>query len=118
MKRIPKRHASGAPIGTSYKYMYGGGAHHFIRFDAGDNLDIRPDEVPGHKGRTVIMSDRIDDSTGEVVRSAILDPEEVKGTRLYQLSLDRLVRVGNAELLMEAYIKGKEDVLIRIAVKE
>ena len=118
MKRIPKRHASRMPIATSYKYMYGGGAHHFIRFDEGDNLDIKPDEIPGSRGKTVIMSDRLDEVSGEVVRSAILDPEEVNGTKLYQLSLDRLVRVGNAEMLMEAYIKGKEDVLIRIAVKE
>jgi hypothetical protein len=118
MNRIPKRASSRAPIGASFKYMKGAGAHHFLHFSKSKDLDIRSDEPPSMKGDVLVVADAIDESTGRMERHAVLNPDEVKGVKLYQLSMERLTRIGTGEILMEAYKKGKEDVLVRIAVKE
>ncbi len=118
MSRVPKRMQSGIPIGASYKYMHGDGAHHFVHFDRSKDLDIRSDEPPTMKGDLLIVADRLNDATGSMERQAILNPDEVKGVKLYQLSMERLTRTSSGEILMEAYKKQKEDVLVRITVKE
>lgn len=118
MNRIPKRASSRAPIGASFKYMNGAGAHHFLHFSKSKDLDIRSDEPPSMKGDVLVVADAIDESTGRMERHAVLNPDEVKGVKLYQLSMERLTRIGTGEILMEAYKKGKEDVLVRITVKE
>lgn len=119
MKRIPKRLAqNNVPLGKTYTYMYAYNAHHIFRFDASRNVEIAQDEVPEYKGDPIIIVDRINDDTGLVEREAILNTEEVKGIRLYQLGQDRMVRTGDSEILMEAYKKEKEDILVRIQAKE
>lgn len=118
MSRVPKRMSAGGPIGTSYKYLHAAGAHHFIHFDHSKDLDIRSDEPPTMKGDLLIVADRLNEGTGSMERQAILNPDEVKGVKLYQLSMERLTRTSTGEILMEAYKKQKEDVLVRITVKE
>lgn len=117
MSRIPKRASSRAPIGASYKYMNGAGAHHFLHFSRSKDLDIRSDEPPSMRGDVLVVADAFEEATGRMERHAVLNPDEVRGVKLYQLSMERLTRTGNGEILMEAYKKGKEDVLVRITVK-
>ena len=117
MKRIPKRIRSLVPIGKSFSYIHSDNEHHFMHFDQHKNVVVAVDEVPGSKGKLVVMVDRINEQTGAVAREIVLNTEEVKDIKLYQLAQDRVVRTSNSELLMEAYIKGKEDILIRIQAK-
>ncbi len=118
MQRIPKRVASRAPVANTYRYVYSNGMHHFIRFDVDRNVALAKDDTPTTKGEGIIMVDRIDEATGNVEREAVCDVNEVGGIKLYQLGLNRLIRVGDNELVMEAYKKSKEDVLVRIQVKD
>ncbi|MBX2972225.1 MAG: hypothetical protein KF797_03915 [Flavobacteriales bacterium] len=118
MRRLPKRMSSRAPIGHSYQFMHGNGASHFLHFGTSSGVELDSDGVHSNKGDRLVLADRLADGTGEHTRHAVLNTEEIKGIKLYQLAMDRLVRTGSGELLMEAYKKQKEDVLLRITIKE
>lgn len=118
MKRIPKRIQSRAPIGKSFSYLHSEGEHHFMHFDTHKNLTVPENDIPVLKGTPVVMVDRISEQTGVVTREIVVNTEEVKGIKLYQLAQDRVVRTSDSELLMEAYKKNKEDILLRIKVKD
>lgn len=118
MKRIPKRIQSRIPIGKSFSYLHSEDEHHLMHFDTHKNLAVPEDEIPVLKGVPVVMVDRINEQTGVVTREVVVNTEEVKGIKLFQLAQDRVVRINESELLMEAYKKDKEDILIRIQVKE
>jgi hypothetical protein len=60
----------------------------------------------------------LDENSGAFTRDAIIDLEEIKGTKLYQVGQERLVRTAADELLMEAYKKDNMDVLVRIKLRK
>ncbi|MBK9765013.1 MAG: hypothetical protein IPO87_17125 [Flavobacteriales bacterium] len=89
-----------------------------MHFDTHKNLTVPEDDIPVLKGIPVVMVDRINERSGVVTREVVVNTEEVKGIKLFQLAQDRVVRTSDSELLMEAYKKDKEDILLRIQVKE
>ena len=89
-----------------------------MQCDTHNNLTVPEDDNPVLKGIPVVMVDRINEQSGVVTREVVVNTEEVKGIKLFQLAQDRVVRTSDSELLMEAYKKDKEDILLRIQVKE
>ena len=118
MKRISKRIQSRVPVGKSFSYLHSEDEHHLMHFDTHKNLTVPEDDIPVLKGIPVVMVDRINEQSGVVTREVVVNTEEVKGIKLFQLAQDRVVRTSDSELLMEAYKKDKEDILLRIQVKE
>lgn len=118
MRRLPKLMTSLAPIGESYQYLVGNDALHVFHFATAGGLDLQGETVRGGKGDFLVISDRFTEDAGEHTRHAVLNTEEIKGIKLYQLAMDRLVRTSSGELLMEAYKKQKEDVIVRITIKD
>lgn len=118
MQMIPKRQFSSAPISTTYTHLLAHGQHHFIRFEHAADLQLKAGQVPSGRGDVLVVADRLDAATGAWTREAIMDPDEAEGRKLYQLEQRRMVRAGETQVMMEAYLKGKEDVVVLIkAVK-
>ena len=70
-KRLPKRIRSLRPIGKTYSYVHSEGEHHFMHFDQHKNVVVAEDDVPGAKGKLVVMVDRINEQTGAVSREVV-----------------------------------------------
>ncbi|MBK6777516.1 MAG: hypothetical protein IPG74_17305 [Flavobacteriales bacterium] len=122
MKKLPKRQITlRPPGGCSFSY-FESPSHMFLLFmDHVENMDLGVNEVPkahsdGQGG--FLTGYKLDLGSGAVTKTSILDTRDVKGMELYQVGINRVVDVSATEFLMEAYKKGKEDILVRVYLKE
>jgi hypothetical protein len=60
------------------------------------------------------MAYKIDDATGNVERHTIADIKDIKGTEAFQFKTSRIFDAADNTFLLEVYIKGKEDTLIKM----
>ena len=103
--------------GMSFRYIKGKNAHSFIFLDNEKNKDLRPDEEPaGHVDGAggFITSYNINDKTGEVTKSYMVNLRDVNGMAVHQFLPSRIIPDSNGIFIFEAYKKGKEDILIKV----
>jgi len=120
LKRLPKlQNGVKGRGGNGVKYMRGNGAHYFIYLDNKKNLNLSVNDVPekhqdGQGG--ILTSYKIDDATGSVEKHALFDVRSVKGKELFQFKTSRIFIADEGIFLVEAYMKGKQDSMIKIEV--
>jgi hypothetical protein len=122
MRKMPKNQYGRSGKGSmGFMHTYEDGYHYFMYMDVPENLELPFDEAPRtySDGRLAQLTAYIvDDDRGEVTKEAILDMENAKGMKLYQFSISRLIKLSDSEFLFEAYKKKKEDVMVKISIKE
>lgn len=124
MKKMPKRQVGGAGRGgMSYTLVndLGQDCTYFLFLDNIENMELAEDESPKfHRdGKGGFFTGyRIDNKTGEMTKTSIFDTRNVKGINVYQYNTGRIVGLYSGAFLLEFYKKQKEDVLIKVFLKE
>ncbi len=122
MKKIPKRQSGGnGQGGMSYTYFYANGNHYIIYLDNVENIDLPLDKFPARhtdgKGG-FLTSLKINDVTGKAVKGSVLDFRKIKGGIVaYQFNTDRIVKIKDNEFFVEVYKKKKEDIFLKVEIK-
>ncbi|RZJ66807.1 MAG: hypothetical protein EOO50_07930 [Flavobacterium sp.] len=121
MKKIPKQQVGTQGRGSmSFKHYEAGSDHFLVFFDNPDNVEIPADEVPkGYSDRKkgYLTAVRVADADGSTSRGSIINVKEADDFKLHQLSTNRIIKVNDNTFLMEAYKKGKEDVMVKVILK-
>jgi hypothetical protein len=120
MKKIPKRQQGTAGQGgMSYRYLSGAGSHYFLFLDNEKNLNLPKDELPARHmdgAGGFLMCYKLNDKTGEVKKTQILDTRDVEGMALHQFRPSRMLGTALNTLVFEAYKKKKEDVMVKVVL--
>lgn len=122
MKKLPKRQRGPNGRGSmSFKYIKGEGIHNFIFIDNERNKALNTVDVPEQymdPKNGYMANFSIDDKTGTVTKTYLVNLVNVKGIEVYQFRTGRIMAYGNDTFIFEAYKKGKEDVLVKVEVKK
>ncbi|MBY0424331.1 MAG: hypothetical protein K2Q22_01740, partial [Cytophagales bacterium] len=122
MRKLPKKQmGTMGRGGMGYFSTSFDGKHYLLFLDNIKNMDIAPDEVPAthQDGRGgFLISYVVDDKTGSVKKTSLFDSRDVEGQKLSQFNVDRIQQINGNEFILEAYKKGKEDILIKVNLKK
>lgn len=122
MRKLPKSQYGRSGMGTmSFKHIYGEGYHYILYLDHEKNLNLPFDEAPttytdGNDG--FLRAFVVDDTRGEVTQESIFDMRDAGGMRLYQFTPSKIMKITEDDFVFEAYKKKKEDVMVKISLKE
>ncbi|MBT1709955.1 hypothetical protein KK062_17045 [Fulvivirgaceae bacterium PWU5] len=120
IQKLPKSQLGGlGQGGMSYRYLSGAGSHYVLFLDNEKNMNLPKDEVParhmdGQGGFLVCY--KLNDKTGEMKKTQILDTRDVQGMELFQFKPSRTLGTALNTLVFEAYKKKKEDVLVKVVL--
>ena len=120
LKKLPKNQAGLTGQGQmSFKYVPGNGCHYLLYIGNPKNADIQRDEVPAaHKDGMggFLTAYKVDDETGKVEKHTILDMVKVDGNKMraYQFNVKRIYEAEDKVFMLEIYIKGKKDNMIKM----
>ncbi len=123
MKKLPKNQAGLAGQGQmSFKYIPGDGCHYLLYVGNPKNADLPVDEVPAaHKDGLggFLTAYKVDDETGKVEKHTILDMVKVDGAKMraHQFNVKRIFEAEDKVFMLEIYIKGKKDAMIKMELK-
>ena len=122
MKKLPKRQTGGSYRGgMSYFHMTGDGYQYVLFLDNVKNMDLALTEVPaGHRdGRGGYLTGfKVDNASGELEKVSIFDITDVNGIALHQFATYRIVQLSDNEFALESYKKKKEDVMVKVTLKD
>lgn len=137
MKKLPKRQhsgSSGSGFGfggfsmsffrnseLSYKLVESNDNYYIMFLDNVKNLELDENKVPARheQGKGGFLTAyQINKESGAVKKLSILDTRDAQGYELFQFSPKRIVELGNDEFAVECYIKKKQDIMIRIKIKD
>ncbi|MBL4624217.1 MAG: hypothetical protein JKY42_03620, partial [Flavobacteriales bacterium] len=108
-------------LDMSYKYVNSGGNHYVLFLDNVKNLKIADSEYP-QKHRSglggFLTAYQVSDADGATKKLSLFDLKDMKGISVYQFSTLRIMELGDNSMLMEFYKKKKEDLLLRIEIKD
>ncbi len=121
-KKLPKNQAALANKyesvgGLGMSYIQGEGAHYLIFADNRKNAKLTMDKpAEPHKGGFggYLTAYKIDDDTGEIEKHLILDLTDIKGVKAYQFYVTRIFEAMDKTFLLEVYIKGKKDMVVKM----
>ena len=122
MRKLGKlQQGSKGQKGMSFEYFYNNNSNYILFLDNVKNLDLKPDKMPARhvdgKGG-FFTAYKIAHDSGEVDRVSLFDTRDVKGIDVFQFQVDRIVQVSPTEFVVEVYKNKKEDILIKVKVKE
>ncbi len=122
MKKLPKNQAGTAGRGgMGVKYIRSKTGHYVLFLDnvKNANLTVAKAPVPHKDGAGGFLTAyKVDDATGEIEKHNILDVRDLQGIKLHQFNTSRIFNVSDNLFLLETYIKGKKDMMIKIELKE
>ncbi len=122
MRKLPKSQYGKSGRGfMSFKHQYADGFHYFLYVDLAENLELPFDQAPrtyGDGRQEQLTAYIVDDERGEVTKEAILDMADARGIKLYQFATHKIIMISDTEFLFESYKKKKEDVMVKISLKE
>ncbi|MDB5256194.1 MAG: hypothetical protein JWM14_889 [Chitinophagaceae bacterium] len=116
MHRLPKRpfmHGSA----FSYKYFSGANNDYVVFLDHEENKNLRIDQIKAKRlksNETVLTAYKINKASGNTEKIILLDTKEANGKQVYRITSERVLAASATELILEAYKKNNEDVLIKI----
>ena len=84
--------------------------------DGGDRADLR--WVGTEAGYVCETNWSLLNATGDVTKHSIFDIKNLKGTECHQFNTTRIFDGGNKQFKLEVYIKGKEDMMINMALND
>ncbi len=118
MKKLPKTQVGIAGKGgMGARYIKGVGANYILFLDNVKNASLSMEEVPAKhqdgKGG-FLTAYKIDDVTGAIEKHSIFDITDIKGTEAYQFRTPRIFDAMDKVFMLEVYIKGKEDTMIKM----
>ena len=122
IKKLPKNQMGVRGVGQmSYSYLQGKDADYLAYVDNPKNIGLKADDgVPkahadGKGG--FLTTYKVNKATGNLEKHTLLDLKKLpKGFKAYQFSTSRIVNLGDGVFLMETYIKGKEDVMVKFTI--
>lgn len=119
MKKLPKTQNSlkRGKGGLSVKCIAGKDASYFIFLDNPKNANIQMDEVPErHKDGMggFLTAYKIDNASGKVDKHTICDIKDINGTEAHQFRVSRIFDAADKVFMLEIYIKGKEDTMVKM----
>ena len=123
VRKLPKRQtvlASNPKHGCGFKAVESNGKHIILFVDNVKNKDISADELPARHSDGAggwLMAFIVDDATGNWEREVITDLDDIKGTEAHQFQISRTFQVTENDFLLEMYIKGKKDNMVKFTVK-
>ncbi|MCB9252354.1 MAG: hypothetical protein H6605_07780 [Flavobacteriales bacterium] len=125
MKYLPKRQTgtNTGQGGMSFKYMYDQErkTHYLVFLDNVKNMNLDANKTPAtHRDGAggFLTAYAIENEEGEVSKVSILDIKDAQGISIKQFSVGRIIGLGSGEFLFEAYKKKKEDILVKVTLKE
>ena len=121
-KKVPKTQSGKAGKGgMGVAYVQGKNSHYLLFLDNAKNANLSLSKVPAQHqdGRGGFLTAyKINDATGEVERHSIFDVRDVKGTEAFQFKTTRIFEVKDNVFMVEVYIKGKEDTMIKMELNQ
>jgi hypothetical protein len=118
MKKLPKTQTGEqGKGGLSVRYLRGKDAHYILFLDNIKNADIGINEVPAahQDGKGGFLTAyKIDDATGNIEKHNIFDIKDINGTEAFQFRTTRIFDAADKTFMLEVYIKGKEDTMVKM----
>ncbi|MNU71990.1 hypothetical protein D3C71_614370 [compost metagenome] len=104
-----------------YRLIESSNYYYFLFLDNIKNLELIENKAPeyhtnGQGG--FLTAYQVNKESGDVKKLSILDTRDAQGYNLYQFKPTRIVGLGNNEFALECYIKKKQDIMIRIKIKD
>jgi hypothetical protein len=118
MKKLPKtQYGYSGKGGLSVKYIKGTGAGYVLYLDNLKNADIQLSDIPekhmdGKGG--YLTAYKIDDATGAIEKHSICNILDINGTEAFQFKTSRIFEAADKVFMLEIYIKGKEDTMVKM----
>ncbi|MFT5824333.1 MAG: hypothetical protein ACI8ZM_005600 [Crocinitomix sp.] len=103
------------------KYVNGADAHYLLFIDNPKNADLSLNSTPaGHKNGMggFISAFKIDDADGSIERHTIADMHDLDGSKAYQFKVTRICKAMDNTFMMEVYLKGKKDGMIKLELNK
>lgn len=121
-KKVPKSQMGmTGKGGMGVAYVKGKDSHYLLYLDNVKNADIPLSKVPAqHRdGRGGFLTAyKINDASGEVEKHTIFDVTNVKDMQAYQFKTTRIFEVKDNVFMVEVYIKGKQDSMIKMELNQ
>jgi hypothetical protein len=107
--------------GMGYKLVQSSQYFYFIYLDNVKNVELAENKVPakhqdGYGG--FLTAYQVNKETGEIKKLSILDTRNARGYKLYQFNTERIVMTDDETMVIEAYIKKKQDMMVTVTIKE
>jgi hypothetical protein len=122
MKKLPKNQAGlRGKGGMGIKYIRSEDSHYVMFLDnvKNSNLTVAKAPVPHKDGAGGFLTAyKVNDGSGEIEKHNILDVRDLQGIKLHQFNTSRIFNVSDNLFLLETYIKGKKDMMIKIELTE
>ncbi len=118
MKKLPKTQAgTQGKGGMGVRYIKGEGSSYLLFLDNIKNANLGVDDVPekhsdGRGG--YLTAYKIDNATGTFEKHSIFDIEDIKGKEAFQFRTSRIFDAGDKIFMLEVYLKGKEDTMVKM----
>lgn len=118
MEKLPKRQlGTQGKGGLSIAYLEGDQSHYVLFLDNVKNAELDINKVPavhmdGRGG--YLTAYKIDDNTGKAEKHTLYNSLEVNNIGTYQFNTGRIFKTADNALLVEVYIKGKKDMMIKM----
>jgi hypothetical protein len=118
MKKLPKTQVGQqGKGGMSVRYIKGKGASYILYLDNVKNANLSLADVPdkhsdGRGG--YLTAYKIDDVTGAIEKHSILNIDDINGIEAFQFKTPRIFEGKDKVFLLEIYIKGKMDTVVKM----
>ena len=122
-KMAKKQQGNRGQGGMSYTLVsdQGNQSIYFLFLDNVKNMELIADRKPARHidGQGGFFTGyKIDFETGKMTKTSIFDTRDVMGIKVYQYNTNRVIGLTSGEFLVEVYKKQKEDVLIKVYLKD
>lgn len=122
MQKMPKSQYGNKGFGgLGISYIKYNGFHYILFLDNIKNANLEPDEQPEmYRDRSsgYLTAYIVDDSTGDYSKHYIYNTKEVNHVGTYQYATSRIFKGPGNNLMVEAYKKNKEDIMIKIEIAD
>jgi len=118
MKKLPKTQTgTQGKGGMGVRYIKGEASSYLLFLDNIKNANLTADEVPekhsdGRGG--YLTAYKIDNTTGTFEKHSIFDIEDIKGKEAFQFRTSRIFDAMDKVFMLEVYLKGKEDTMVKM----
>ncbi len=123
-KKLPK-HQIGikGKRSLSYTYMRGTGHYYLLFLDDFKNLRLSLDGFAnkffeGKGGYLYVMAYKINEESGATEKIAVINTKDIKGLKLNRFFMDKIIRLSDADLIIEGFDNKKKNFLMKLSVKK
>lgn len=114
------QHGSKNPGSLSFKFIHNNNNDYVLFLDNKKNFN----EDTNHESKDYVDGNdaylntyKIDSKTGETSKNLLFDIDDIQGKSAYQFNVSRIFDIGESNFMLEVYVKGKEDMMIKMELK-